>query len=222
MEVVTHDPVGRAARKLDPREGKRRPRSRVPATAVAGVIALLLSAGSALAMTLARAAAGKLAFSTASAYAVQSQPPAGSCHARGTGVYSHPYRRCTPGALNPAVSQSTIARPICRRGWSGTVRPPGSITAREKRLSMRAYGERSPASSYEYDHLVALSLGGAVNDRRNLWPEPDYANPSGFYLNPKDRLEQSLHRMVCAGSMRLSQAQSLLASDWVAAFRRYG
>src|SRR5207245_8394958 len=109
MEVVTHDPVGRAARKLDPREGKRRPRSRVPATAVAGVIALLLSAGSALAMTLARAAAGKLAFSTASAYAVQIQPPAGSCHARGTGVYSLPDRRCTPGALNPAVSQSTIA-----------------------------------------------------------------------------------------------------------------
>ena len=38
---------------------------------------------------------------------------------------------------------------------------------------------------------MPLELGGAVNDPRNLWPEPDYATAAGFYLNPKDHLERT-------------------------------
>lgn len=87
---------------------------------------------------------------------------------------------------------------------------------------MSAYGDGGSASAFEYDHQVPLELGGAVNDPRNLWPEPDYPVRSGFYLNPKDRLERVLNRMVCSGAMRLSQAQRLIATDWVSAYRRYG
>lgn len=76
-------------------------------------------------------------------------------------------------------------------------------------------------SAYEYDHHVSLELGGAVNDPRNMWPEPDYPKRSGFYLNPKDRLEQALNRLVCRRSMQLSEAQHLIAADWVSAYRRY-
>jgi hypothetical protein len=52
------------------------------------------------------------------------------------------------------------------------VRPAVSITRKEKIASMAAYGATGPSSSYEYDHLVSLELGGAPNDPRNLWPEP--------------------------------------------------
>jgi hypothetical protein len=87
---------------------------------------------------------------------------------------------------------------------------------------MRAYGDGGGASRYEYDHFVPLELGGAANDPRNLWPEPDYAAASGFYRNPKDELENALKRFVCNGSMSLAQAQRAIAANWVSAYRRYG
>ena len=86
------------------------------------------------------------------------------------------------------------------------MRPPERVTEPEKLASLRAYGER-PASRYEYDHFVPLELGGAVNDPRNLWPEPDYPQRAGFYLNPKDRLETALKRLVCDGRLTLADAQ---------------
>jgi hypothetical protein len=85
---------------------------------------------------------------------------------------------------------------------------------------MLAYGVQG-TSGYEYDHLVPLELGGAVNDPRNLWPEPDYPGRSGFYLNPKDRLERTLNRLVCSGRLALGAAQRAIASDWAAAYRRW-
>jgi len=189
-----------------------------------GVCALLLLAAAALAGAPAqgRSAGNGLAYGNAAADVPQRQPPPGSCRSRGSGVSALPDPRCTPGALNPAVTQGTIAQTICRAGWTATVRPPESITEREKFASMRAYGDGERASAFEYDHLVALELGGAANDPRNLWPEPDYAQRAGFYLNPKDRLERVLKRLVCSGQMTLSRAQRLIASDWVAAFARFG
>jgi hypothetical protein len=187
---------------------------------LAALLASLVAAAIASAALAAHTPA-PLPYSSADAHVVQRQAPAGSCHERGAGLYSRPDPRCTAGALNPAVKQSTLATTICKRGWTSTVRPPESVTAREKRASLAAYGDDS-GSPYEYDHLVSLELGGAVNDARNLWPEPDYTVKMGFYLNPKDRLERVLNRMVCHGSMPLAEAQTLIASDWVSAYRRYG
>ena len=163
-----------------------------------------------------------LVYSSASGSVVQRQPAAGSCHAVGSGLYERPDPRCTPGAVNPAVTQATIGSTICRSGWTSLVRPSESTTDREKRLSLVAYGIPGSASGFEYDHDVPLELGGAVNDPRNLWPEPDYPVRAGFYLNPKDHTETALKRLVCEGSMSLSQAQRLIASNWVTAFRKYG
>jgi hypothetical protein len=169
-------------------------------------------------------ASNGLAYSRASSHAVQRQPAPGSCHARGSGSYTRPDAHCTPGALNPAVTQATIASTICRRGWTSSVRPSVSITEPEKLASMEAYGETGSASLYEYDHLVPLELGGAVNDPRNLWPEPNSlgSSRSSFYRNPKDKLERALNRLVCGGELSLSQAQQLIALDWVSAYRRFG
>jgi hypothetical protein len=156
-----------------------------------------------------------LARSTASAHVVQRQPAAGSCHARGSGELSLPDPRCTPGAIDPAVTRSDIGRTICRPGYTAAVRPSTSITDPEKRASLRSYGDRKPVSAYEYDHLVSLELGGAVNDARNLWPEP------GASPNRKDSLESRLHARVCEHRMTLAAAQLAIARNWVTAYHRY-
>jgi hypothetical protein len=159
---------------------------------------------------------GKLPVSHASANVVQSQPAPGSCHASGSGLYSEPDPRCTPGALNPAVTQATIKQTICVKGYTSRVRPPENVTHDEKRASMAAYGDNGPVGSYEYDHLVPLGVGGAVNDPRNLWPEP------GASPNPKDDVEDDLHQMVCDGKMSLSHAQQIAATGWVAWAKQHG
>ncbi len=146
-----------------------------------------------------------------------------SCHYRGSGLFVEPDPSCTPGALDPAVTQKTLARTICRAGgYTASVRPPASVTEPEKRRSMAAYGVRAPASSLEYDHLVPLSLGGAPNDSRNLWPEPNYqhVSPDSYVLNPKDALEDRLHDLVCTRELSLAGAQRMIARDWVGAYRR--
>jgi hypothetical protein len=132
----------------------------------------------------------------------------------GSGLYSRPDSRCTPGALNPRVTQATIGRTICRRGWTATVRPPERITETEKAASIAAYGDRGSLRHYEYDHFVPLELGGATNDRRNLWPEP------GGAPNPKDAVERQLNREVCQGKMMLAHAQRAIVTNWVALARR--
>ena len=99
-----------------------------------------------------------LVFSTASGHAVQPQPAAGSCHASGHAEDVSPDPHCTPGALNPAVTQATIDRTICVPGYTETIRPSESITEPEKLASMAAYGYsgRSP-SDFEYDHLRSFN-----------------------------------------------------------------
>jgi hypothetical protein len=79
---------------------------------------------------------------------------------------------------------------------------------------MAAYGDHGPPSDYEYDHLVSLELGGASNDPRNLWPEP------GHSPNPKDAVENTLHRLVCDGQMSLGAARRIIATDWVGGAKR--
>ncbi len=145
---------------------------------------------------------------------VQPQPPAGSCHARGSGLFSLPDLRCTPGAISPAVTQANLDSTICSHGYTETVRPPESVTEAEKEASITAYGDPGSLHDYEYDHLVPLELGGATNDPRNLWPEP------GASPNPKDKLEDRLNAMVCEGEIGLATSQREIATDWVAAYHR--
>lgn len=77
---------------------------------------------------------------------------------------SLPDPRCTPGALDLAVTQATIGQTICVLGYTKTVRPPESVTEPEKRASLAAYGDTGPMSCYEYDQLVSLERGGAANE----------------------------------------------------------
>lgn len=159
------------------------------------------------------ARAAVLPVSHASSTDVQPQPAPGSCHATGSGKFSEPDASCSPGALNPAVTQATIDQTICVSGYSKSVRPPERVTNKEKLASMAAYGDSGSPGDFEYDHLVSLELGGAANDPRNLWPEP------GNSPNPKDSVENSLHRLVCSGQMSLAQAQKIIGTGWIAYYR---
>jgi hypothetical protein len=152
----------------------------------------------------------RLAYSTAANDVVHGQPTPGACHAVGAGLHERPDPRCTPGALNPAVTQATIDRTICVHGWTATVRPPESVTEHEKAASMAAYGDAGSLGDYEYDHFVPLELGGATNDPRNLWPE------QGASPNPKDAVENKLRSEVCDGQVSLAAAQREIVNNWVA------
>jgi hypothetical protein len=107
----------------------------------------------------------------------------------------------TPGVLNPAVSQATIASTICRRGWTKTIRPPVGYTNDLKLRQLLRYGLHGPPSAFQEDHLISLELGGHPADPRNLWPEP-YPRASAV-----DRIENDLNHRVCAGSLTLADAQ---------------
>jgi hypothetical protein len=134
-----------------------------------------------------------------------------TCHARGTDPNVLPDPRCTPGAINPAVTEANLATTICKRGWATSVRPPTSYTTPLKRRLMSAYGDTGALSGSELDHLVPLELGGAPSDVRNLWPEP------GASPNPKDAIENYLNHAVCSHKITLPVAQSAIALDWTKA-----
>lgn len=170
--------------------------------ALALVLALVLCGG-----------ASAFVISHASSRVVQRQPSAGSCHVRGHYPFTMPDLRCTPGALNPDVTQATIDTTICRRGYTSTIRPSTSVTEPEKLASIRAYGLHQAPSAYEYDHLISLELGGAANDSRDLWPE------NGASPNLKDKVENYLHARVCDGRVSLARAQRIIALNWVSFYK---
>jgi hypothetical protein len=137
----------------------------------------------------------------------------GICTSRDHGQLPDP--RCTPGSIDPAVTQADIRSTICKKGWTATVRPPESQTERFKYdVAYPAY--RTPRSERtELDHLVPLELGGS-NDATNLWPE------SPPTPNPKDKVENALNHAVCDGRVSLAAAQRAIAADWLTAEKKLG
>lgn len=120
-----------------------------------------------------------------------------------------PDLHCTPGAINPNVTQANIHQTICVTGWTATLRPPVSYTNPLKLQQIKAYGysDTNP-SHYEEDHLISLELGGAPSDPKNLWPEP------GASPNDKDMVESRLRQWVCSGRISLDEAQRRIANNW--------
>lgn len=118
-------------------------------------------------------------------------------------------------AIDPAVTQETIADTICTPGYTYNVRPPYFVTASIKRDKLLAVGlSWDDAPNYELDHIVPLCLGGS-SDPTNLQLQPwDEAKR-------KDRVEVQACRCVCAGKATLSEAQHDLATDWEAAYHKY-
>ncbi len=134
----------------------------------------------------------------------------GNCHVGG----QLPNGTCTPGAIDPAVTQANLRETICKPGYTKTVRPPVNQTNAAKRGQYQAYDIPQGADS-ELDHLVPQELG-AANDIANLWPEV------GPQPNPKDTVERDLNKAVCSGKVQLTDAQQAIADDWQNAEKRLG
>ena len=158
-------------------------------------------------------------------YTVQQQPPAGSCRYRYKKKEPLPDAKCTPGATSPAVTQANLASTICRKGgYTKDIRPPVSVTSKEKQLNAASYGYKGAMGDAEYDHLISLQLGGDPNDARNLWvqpPDPGHTPGTGVN-NLKDPVETKLHTAVCSGQVTLAAAQRAIASDWTTALSKLG
>ncbi len=151
--------------------------------------------------------------------AVWTPPP----RTKTSGCLSHgglPDPACTPGAVDPRVSQSNVNSTICTRGYTATVRPPGSVTEPIKRERMAAYGlQAQRLADVELDHDIPLELGGNPQDLANLWPQ-FWNGEANAHM--KDAVEAYLNREVCRGGMPLAEARRQIATDWLSVYRSRG
>jgi hypothetical protein len=117
-------------------------------------------------------------------------------------------------AITPGATWDVSLEELCSS--SPRVRP---ITDAMRAQVVSAYGvENVPSDQYELDYLVTPELGGAT-DARNLWPQK-YASPI-WNARVKDELERLLPRLVCSHQIDLATAQRDMASDWIAAYKKY-
>lgn len=130
-----------------------------------------------------------------------------------------PDSKLTPGMVNSEVTQANIQSTVCVRGFTKTIRPPASYTNKLKKQQIAGYGyaDTNP-KDYEEDHLIALSIGGNPRDERNLWPQP---RKGEWNAEKKDQLEFVLYKMVCANEVSLAEAQRAMATNWIAAWKKY-
>lgn len=138
----------------------------------------------------------------------------GSCHFRDGGQLPDP--SCTPGSVDPVVSQANTHATICKPQWWQKVAPPlAQFQHARFRVAYPAYRVGAHAD-YRLDYLVPLELGGS-NDITNLWPASDPGID-----DQKDMVERQLVEAVCDGDVTLAAAQNAMASNWVTAIQRLG
>lgn len=126
-----------------------------------------------------------------------------------------PDANLTPGEADPALTMEVL----CAAGF--TTKTYRNVDAATKRDAYAAYAMQPnkgacAGKGCEVDHLISLELGGS-NGLKNLWPQP-YGGPWNAHM--KGRLENRLHRLVCAGKLGLQEAQDEIAADLVASYKR--
>jgi hypothetical protein len=123
----------------------------------------------------------------------------------------NPDRRCSPGAYYSALTKVVL----CSSSFHASALP--SVNDATSSAVEREYGLRTRhGSKLEIDRIVPLELGGS-NDIANLFPQKASSHSGSL---AKDKLENKLHAMVCAGQMGLRAAQRGIASNWHALYVR--
>lgn len=110
------------------------------------------------------------------------------------GQVSQPDPTLTPGAY-----VTTSRDVVCAKGYSKQQRKKVRTTT--LKLAVAGYGLSWSPKTVEADHLISLELGGAPNDVRNIWPQV------WVEAHAKDKVENSLHKAVCAGTLTVEEAQ---------------
>jgi hypothetical protein len=123
-----------------------------------------------------------------------------------------PDRRCSPGAYYSRLTRTVICSPSFR---TSTIR---DVPQSEKFQVESEYGIATSyyGRSIEIDHIIPLELGGS-NQIANLFPEPG-SGPANYHQ--KDRLENQLHDLVCAGQLTLTAARRQIATNWETLYRK--
>lgn len=122
-----------------------------------------------------------------------------------------PDPKLTPGATLPVTRAD-----ICVPGYTQKVR---NVPLAVKKQVYAEYGIPShKPGDYEVDHLISLELGGS-NSVKNLWPQSYRTQP--WNARVKDALENEMHDEVCRGRLDLATAQHDIATDWIAAYKKY-
>lgn len=121
-----------------------------------------------------------------------------------------PDPKLTPGAIRMVSVEQ-----VCKKGSSKAAR---AVPNAEKKQVYAVYGLKGNHTGYcagkqgcEIDHLISLELGGS-NDAKNLWPQ---SYEGHWNAHVKDKLENELHKKVCAGKLSLATAQTKIAHNWI-------
>jgi hypothetical protein len=104
------------------------------------------------------------------------RPAPGSCHV----IDGEADVRCTPGAINPDVTEATIGTTICVPGWTAKIRPPAAYTNLLKTSQMIEYGQTGPPSTSK---KTTSSTSGSAARRKipttcSRSPAPDHTQPA--------------------------------------------
>ena len=117
-------------------------------------------------------------------------------------------------SLTPGVVSSLTAAELC-----DGARPSRTVTLASRDAVLRSYQmEQVSADLFELDALVTPELGGTT-DPGNLWPQR-YAAPV-WNASVKDQLEELLPDLVCSQQLTLADAQREIATDWIAAYKKF-
>ena len=115
----------------------------------------------------------------------------------------------TPGAKTKATDVQ-----VCAPDYESSFKP---VAGHERKEALGRYGKRDDDTTFELDHLIAVSLGGS-NDPDNLWPLPKNREYGPEW---KNELDKTLHQMVCDKKITLKAAQDAVKKDWTKAYDQY-
>jgi hypothetical protein len=116
--------------------------------------------------------------------------------------------------LTPGDTVEVTQEALCGYDYSS---PAGKVSITVKRQTFDRYGLKSGMLGFNVDHLVPASLGGS-NSPKNLWPQ-SLSGEWNYHM--KNRLERTLKKMVCRKEIALEKAQQEIATDWIAAYKKY-
>lgn len=119
--------------------------------------------------------------------------------------------------LTPGATRRVAYEEICPA--QDDDKDPAVPTSMQQAV-FKEYGVRRIARTHEFqvDYLINPQLGG-TGEIRNLWPQP--YGLTLWNAHAKDDLEDRLHQMVCNREIGISEAQHELATNWIAAYKKY-
>lgn len=117
----------------------------------------------------------------------------------------------TPGEVRTGVTRAQS----CAIKWGTDER---AVTSAMRRQVYREYGyplgNADPRCPCVVDHRVPRELLGA-DKLANLWVQ------TAKNARTKDRLENLIHRLMCAGKLTLAEAQGVFLGDWREGYHSY-